>query len=98
MAKFASILEKNRDEGKIDGYFGASGGVSVEEVVKHSEVGTEEEGKEGVRRKAFTALLGWESKGHHMRFRETELFRENIGLIRVKNRGAEMFHVEFTAV
>ncbi len=68
----------------------------MEEIVKHAEQGTAEaKGKEG---KAVTALLGWRSKEDHLKFRETELFKENIGLMREKTRGAELFHVPFTAV
>lgn len=96
MEKFVSVLNKNKES--IDGYFGSAYGESIEEVVKWGEIGTEEEGKEGNKAKAVTALLGWESKEHHVRFRETELFKENIWLLREKTRGAEMFHVKFTTV
>jgi hypothetical protein len=89
--KFADVLEKNK--GKIDGYLGYSYGESVEEVVKHAEQNTAE-----TKAKAITALLGWESREKHLAFRETEVFRENIGLLRENNRGAEMFHIPFTAV
>jgi hypothetical protein len=92
--KFSNILEKNKES--IDGYIGYSYGESVEEIVKHAEQGTAEaKGKEG---KAVTALLGWRSKEDHLKFRETELFKENIGLMREKTRGAALFHVPFTAV
>jgi hypothetical protein len=96
MEKLISELTKNKES--VDGYFGSAYGESIEEVVKWSEIGTEEEGKEGNKAKALTVLLGWESKEHHERFRETELFKENVSLLREKNRGAEIFHVKFTAV
>lgn len=92
--EFVAILDKNKED--IDGYFGANSGESVEEIVKWSELGTEEAA--GKQAKAVTAFIGWESKEHHTRFRETELFKKNIGLLRVKNRGAELFHVAFNAV
>jgi hypothetical protein len=93
MGKFVGILDGKK--GEIEGYYGASYGESVEEgVVKHAEQGTEgvQEGK------AVAAFIGWESKEAHLKFRETEIFKENIGLLRGNNRGAEVFHVKFTAV
>jgi hypothetical protein len=97
MSQFVSILEGDRKAGKIDGYYGGSYGESVEErVVKHAEI---LEGKgEGETGKAVVGFLGWESKEKHLAFRETELFKENIGLLRGNNRGAEVFHVKFAAV
>lgn len=96
--KFVGILEEKRGEGLVKGYYGGSYGGSVEGgLVKHSEV---LEGKvaDGDGGKVVVGFLGWESKEAHLAFRETELFKENIGLLRGNNRGAEVFHVKFTAV
>jgi len=88
--KFASALK----EGKPEGYFGATyGKVLEEDVVKHKDVG---QGVGGA--KAVVLLIGWESREVHLQFRETPLFKENIGLLREKNGGAELFHVSFKAV
>jgi hypothetical protein len=99
MGKFLSIIEQKGKEGLIDGFVGAAYGESVEEgVVKYSEQGQGIEGTEQGKGKVVVGFIGWESKEKHLAFRETELFRENIGLIRGNNRGAEVFHVKFTAV
>lgn len=42
--------------------------------------------------------IGWTSKDAHMRFRETELFKKNIGLLREGVGSAEVYHVSFKAV
>jgi hypothetical protein len=95
MGKFVSIIEQKGKEGLVDGFVGAAYGESIEEgVVKHSEQGQEVEGTG----KVVVGFLGWESKEKHLAFREMELFKENIGLLRGNNRGAEVFHVKFTAV
>lgn len=97
IGKFVRILDEKRGEGKVEGYYGASYGESVEgDVVKHSEQGEEGASEKGG--KAVAGFLGWGSKEAHLAFRETELFKENIGLLRGNNRGAEVFHVKFTAV
>ena len=95
MGKFVSIIEQKGNEGLVDGFVGAAYGESIEEgVEKHSEQGQEVEGTG----KVVVGFLGWESKEKHLAFREMELFKENIGLLRGNNRGAEVFHVKFTAV
>lgn len=101
MEKFVGILAENWKEGKIEGFYGGSYGESVEGgLVKHAEV---LEGKivgdvEGLGEgKVVVGFLGWESKKAHLKFRETELFKENIGLLRTDNRGAELFHIKLTA-
>ena len=97
MRKFTGNLEAKRKEGLIDGFFGSSYGESVEDgVVKHSE--QEDESAKEKSGKVVTALIGWESKDKHLAFRETEIFKESIGLLRGNNRGAELFHVKFVAV
>ena len=39
---------------------------------------------------AVTLFLGWESKEAHIKFRDTKLFEENIGLLREKHGGVTM--------
>jgi len=76
--KFKSAM----DEGMPEGYYGSAFGEVVEDVVRP---------KEGaVKGRALVLLLGWESKEAHIKFRDTELFKKNIGLLREKNGGAEM--------
>jgi len=67
---------------KADGYLGAALGVTYEEVER-----------EGVKGKAAVLVVGWQSKEAHMAFRETESFRENIGMLRGEAKGIEMHHV-----
>ena len=88
--KIVAALEK----GKPKGYHGALYGEVMEKIVRHKDVG-----KEGVKEgSAVVAMLGWDSKEAHLAFRETELFKENIWLLREKTGGAEVGHVPFTAV
>ncbi|KAN0122132.1 hypothetical protein V8E51_000458 [Hyaloscypha variabilis] len=99
MGKFAGNLEEKRKEGLIDGFYGTAYGESVEDgVVKHAEQGEEQRVKEEKGGKVVVAFIGWESKEKHLAFRETETFKQNIGLLRGNNRGAELFHVKFVAV
>jgi len=58
-------------------------------VVKHAEQGVDG-AKAG---KAAVLLIGWESKEAHLRFREKEVFKKHIYLLREKTTGAEVFHV-----
>ncbi|KAH8602814.1 hypothetical protein B0O99DRAFT_604388 [Bisporella sp. PMI_857] len=74
--------------GKVDGYFGNVDGEVVERVRRRSG-----DGAEGP---AVVLLIGWESKEAHLRFRETPLFAEHVGLLRKGNGGVEMVHVKFT--
>lgn len=71
--------------GTPEGVLGAAYGETIEDDVK--EHGKQEGGKAG---KAVVLLIGWTSKDAHMRFRETETFKKNIGLLRDKMEGAEM--------
>ncbi|KAK0104159.1 hypothetical protein ONS96_005253 [Cadophora gregata f. sp. sojae] len=76
--------------GTPDQCYGSAWGDSVEtDVGKHAD-GT-------VKGKATVLLIGWESKEAHMKFRETETFEKNIGLLREGMGGTELFHVPFTA-
>lgn len=51
-------------------------------------------GKKG---NAVKLLIGWTSKDEHMKFRDSQVFKDNIGLLREGNGGIEMFHVPFKA-
>lgn len=94
--EFPSSCQKFIEGVKVpDGGKGwASGGVVEEGVVKHGEFmeGNEGEGKEG---KGFVLLGGWESVDAHMRFRETEVFKENVGYLRGNHGGVEMVSLFF---
>ena len=74
--KFTKILA----DGKPVGYLGCAYGPILEEIP----------GKDGTEGKAVRALLGWESKEKHLEFRDAQLFKDNRGMLRVKNSGAEV--------
>ena len=67
-----------------EGFKGAAGGGVVEDV--------EYEGEKG---KAYVGLLGGESVEAHMKFRETQAFKDNIHLLREDPLGMEVHHTEF---
>lgn len=48
---------------------------------------------QGIKGKAAVIVVGWTSREAHMTFRETESFRENIGLLRGASGAVEMHHV-----
>jgi hypothetical protein len=52
-------------------------------------------GEEGQKGSLLTALIGWPSVDAHMRFRETDVFKDNVGLIRSLGGLVKlaMFHV-----
>jgi len=78
-AKAGEWLEK---EAKAAGYLGAAYGITHEEVEY-----------KGVKGKAAVIAIGWTSKEAHMEFRETQTFKENIGLLRGEAKAIEMHHV-----
>ncbi|KAG4426563.1 hypothetical protein IFR04_000445 [Cadophora malorum] len=88
---FLSNVEKfMKGIGTPDECYGSAWGDSVEtDVGKHSDG--------SVKGKATVLLIGWESKEAHMRFRESDVFEKNIGLLREGMGGVEMFHIPFTA-
>jgi len=73
-------------------YKGWAYGETVEDVRKHAE-----QDKEGGA-KGLVLFLGWETVDAHMAFRQTEVFKQNVGFLREGNQGSELFHVKFTAV
>ena len=78
-AKACEWLER---EAKAAGYLGAAYGITHEEVEYR-----------GVKGKAAVIAIGWTSKEAHMEFRETQTFKENIGLLRGEAKAIEMHHV-----
>lgn len=78
-AKAGEWLEK---EAGAVGYVGAAYGITHEEVEY-----------KGVKGKAAVIAIGWTSKEAHMEFRETQTFKENIGLLRGEAKAIEMHHV-----
>jgi heme-degrading monooxygenase HmoA len=80
--KFVKVVEETKGEG----YLGVAYGETMEDVKKHAD-----QGKDGVKEgKAVVLLIGWESKELHMKFRETDTFKENIHFLREKTGGVEM--------
>jgi len=84
--KFVKVVE----EAKGEGYLGVAYGETMEDVKKHADQGKDDV-KEG---KAVVLLIGWKSKELHMKFRETDTFKENIHLLREKTGGVEMVSFE----
>lgn len=78
----AKAAEWLASEAASAGYLGMAYGVTHEEVEY-----------KGVKGKAAVAAIGWTSKEAHMAFRETQTFRENIGLLRGEAKAIEMHHV-----
>ena len=74
--KFTRILA----EGKPAGYLGHTYGPVIEKIP----------GKDGTEGDAVRLLIGWESKEKHMEFRDAQLFKDNIALLREKQSGAEV--------
>lgn len=79
--KASSFLEQGKG---VEGYRGGAVGTTYEEMEK-----------DGVKGKGAVLAIGWESVQKHMEFRETEKFKENIGLLRQGAKGIEMGHVQF---
>lgn len=84
MEEFFAVLNE-----KAEGFKSASAGWVIEDV-EHEKF---ESGKKG---KAFVCALGWESVEAHMKFRETDAFKESISLLREGPVGIEVHHTEFT--
>jgi hypothetical protein len=85
----AAALEK----AKPKRFHGIVYGEVMEKIVRPRDVGKEDI-KPG---SAIVGMIGWDSKDAYLAFRETELFKKNIGLLREKNGGAEIGHVPFKA-
>ncbi|KAL8715853.1 MAG: hypothetical protein Q9220_000520 [cf. Caloplaca sp. 1 TL-2023] len=82
VAKFAKVLES-----KAEGFKGFAGGWVIEDLT-HKEV----EGKT----KMWQSCIGWESIDAHMRFRETQAFKDNVDLLRPEStKATTLHHVSF---
>ncbi|EXJ66106.1 uncharacterized protein A1O5_10721 [Cladophialophora psammophila CBS 110553] len=68
MKKFGSIVQRD-----WEGCRGAAGGWVAEEL---------EDPKTSEKAKVYVELIGWESVDSHMKFRETQSFRDNLHLLR----------------
>ncbi len=83
--KLIGVISEN-----AEGYKASAGGWVVEDV-EHKSFG---EGKKG---KVYAGLIGWESKDAHLRFRETQKFKDNIHLLRGPEvKAIEVNHTSFT--
>lgn len=80
--KFAEIFENE----KTAGFLGAALGLSHEDNLKSP--------KEGLEGRAAVLVIGWESVDAHMKVRETQLFKDNIHLLRNGVKDAEVHHVQ----
>lgn len=77
--KFRDIIAKE----DVEGYLGGAVGITHEEVER-----------EGVKGKGAVLLIGWSSVETHMKFRESETFKNNIGLLREGVQKIEMVSVD----
>jgi len=68
MKRFGSAVERDWDECK-----GAAGGWAVEEL---------DDPKSGDKAKVYVELISWPSVESHMKYRETQSFKDNIHLLR----------------
>lgn len=78
-------FEKAASESGTNGFLGIATAWSIEDV-EHEGFG---EGKTG---KSLLLAIGWESIDAHMAFRETDVFKDNIGLLRGEPKGVEVHH------
>lgn len=83
VSKFAQAV----DQAQPEGYLGCSYGATYEELQK-----------EDVKGKAVVISVGWQSVDHHMQYRETDSFKNNIGLLRGDAKKIQMSHVQFMQV
>lgn len=78
--QFREVVERTPDSG----YFSSAAGPTVEEI-EH----------DGVKGKAIVLLIGWKSVDAHTLFRETQVFKDNISLLRSSSKAREVHHVAF---
>ena len=82
--RVAEFLDK---AGAADCGMVATTGGFVHEEVEHASFG----GRKG---RAYVTLIGWEGLDAHARFRDTEGFKANVGVIRGQGQSAvEMVHM-----
>lgn len=73
-------------KGKAVGWLGEAYGGVVEEIGKHTVTDAEVQGKGS----AAMFCIGWTAIENHMAFTETEVFKENVGLLIEEGSSAEM--------
>lgn len=78
--EFVKILEGE----KAEGFLSAAAGTTVEVLER-----------EGVKGQGAVVVIGWSSVDVHMKFRESTLFKENIGMLRQGAGKIEMHHTQF---
>ena len=69
-------------EEHAEGYKSSSAGSIVEEL-EH----------EGEKLKAFAVFIGWDSVSAHMKYRETQAFKDSIAAFRDGLKSIKMYHV-----
>jgi hypothetical protein len=74
------VAKFDKELQKADGYLGYAVGIT-HETVEH----------EGVKGKAAVLAIGWNSVDAHMAFRETQAFKDNIGLLRSESKKVTMW-------
>lgn len=75
-SSFRSTLEKH-----AEGYRSSSAGWIVEELEY-----------EGEKAKAFAIFVGWDSVDAHMKYRDTQAFKESIQSLREGLKGVKAYH------
>ncbi|KAF7867420.1 hypothetical protein EAF04_005503 [Stromatinia cepivora] len=87
---FTTALQNLHTENKIAGFLGVIDyGEVIEKIAKNGDAKEEEKGR------GLVLMIGWESWGAHMAFRETKEFQDNVGFLRKGTSGVEMFHIAF---
>ncbi|TVY43477.1 hypothetical protein LOCC1_G003783 [Lachnellula occidentalis] len=87
--KFQGVLDEAAERGEVPAYLGGVWGEVIEDIAKG--------GAEAGKGRALRLCLGWTSKEEHMKFRETQLFKDNVALLREGVGSAEVHHVAFKA-
>ena len=81
--KFGEMIKS-----EAEGCKGVSSGWILEEVAPSSST-------DGEKGHAYINVIGWESKEKHMQFRQTQVFKDNIHLLRTGTKGLEVHHTSF---
>nr|POF15300.1 hypothetical protein CFP56_42189 [Quercus suber] len=80
MLKFVAKVE----EGAPEGFLGATAGLTHEEIEK-----------DGVKGIGAMVTVGWQSVDAHMKFRESQLFKDIIELLGKDHKAGDMHHTAF---
>lgn len=79
----AKFMDIGKNEGGLQ-ISGWSYGITHEEIER-----------DGVKGKGAVLTIGWDSVQAHMDFRQTQVFKDNISLLRLNSKTAEMHHTQF---